>query len=50
MLAAVEVIPLMMVVKRFPVDVATEELMIEEVDTTPLTVEERVLTAEARAF
>ena len=50
MFAAVDVMPLMTVVRRFPVEVATELLIIEEVDTTPFTVEVRVFTAEASAL
>ena len=48
MLAAVDTIPLMMVVRRLPVDVASELLIMDVEDDTPLTVEVRVLVEERR--
>ena len=49
-LATAPVIPLMIVVKMFPEEVATLVLMIEEVEITPLTFEERVLLLDVRAL
>lgn len=43
MLAAVDTIPLMIVVSILPVDVASELLIMDVEDDTPLTVEVRVL-------
>jgi hypothetical protein len=48
MLATVEVIPLMIVCRTFPVEVAIEVLMIDDVDISPLTSEVRVFVAEER--
>lgn len=50
MLATVEVIPLTIVVSRLPDEVATFELMIVVVATTPLVVLVRVLLVEVRVL